>query len=497
MRRKFQEKKQWSHRLAASRYPGVFIMEEGGCIVRARVRDPWKQKVKGVKWSGYTEIKRVFRDKTEAEASAWLSEERQRISNRPSAQKHELLFARFAASVLKKKIDRKDLVPEKIDNWKNHLEHLISGTTSKDKTVQVVGFGNLLVTEITNRHVEDWKTGVSKLIFEKGDYKPGYTNGWLSTLKVVLRAAKKQFGLTHDAVADVKQFSMAEHSTYSYEEPNSLTLKQLGAFLKFLRETYPQHYALAKFGFATGIRPVNLSPLRRRPDETGAADINWETGLCFIRRGYGRKKQMRNTTKQRENYPITLPPSLLVDLEWHAKTQLKEGPQRDSPYLFPAETGGPRQASVLNKPFAEASKAIGLSYGLSLRGMRRMFSWMMENGGARRESDAVDHRAQDRQDAGPLHLQGRRDAPARDRRGHGHARRALAEVGGRVTRAVSNGLHRRSGGASEIRISKAPPGAPEMYPQRPVKASGWCQGGGAIAFAATRPNRNTPNLLNF
>ena len=94
-------------------------------------------------------------------------------------------------------------------------------------------------------------------------------------------------------------FSTAQHSTYSFEEPNSLTLEQLPEFLREMKVRHPQHWAWTKFGFVTGIRCVNLSPLRRRRDEAGEQDIHWDgelAGRCFIRRGYQRSSEMRLTT---------------------------------------------------------------------------------------------------------------------------------------------------------------------------------------------------------
>lgn len=220
-------------------------------------------------------------------------------------------------------------------------------------------------------------------VFDKGDYKPGTTNGWLSTLKVILEEAKARYNLRTDVTDGVKQFTMAEHSTYSFEEPNSLTLEQLSEFLRVMKERCPQHWALTKFGFVTGIRCINLSPRRRRRDGSGEQDIHFEgelVGRCFIRRGYQRSGEMRLTTKQRQVYPITIPDSLLDDLRWHVTT-LADGPQKDSPYLFPNEKGEPRQSQVLTKPFEEVSSAIGLPFTLSLRGMRRTFNWMMETAG--------------------------------------------------------------------------------------------------------------------
>jgi integrase len=42
--------------------------------------------------------------------------------------------------------------------------------------------------------------------------------------------------------------------------------------------------------------------------------------------------------------------------------------------LFPSVTGGFRSPTVLNKPFAEVSEAMGLGYPFTQRGMRRTFN---------------------------------------------------------------------------------------------------------------------------
>jgi hypothetical protein len=59
---------------------------------------------------------------------------------------------------------------------RQHLRHLIEGTTSSDKTIHVPGFGDTLVTEITTAQILEWKKGISTLVYEMDDYKPGTTN---------------------------------------------------------------------------------------------------------------------------------------------------------------------------------------------------------------------------------------------------------------------------------------------------------------------------------
>ena len=58
-------------------------------------------------------------------------------------------------------------------------------------------------------------------------------------------------------------------------------------------------------------------------------------------------------------------------LRWHVATPIKEGPVRDSDFLFRTENGKPRLATTMNEPFSEVSKQMGLAFPLSVHGMRR------------------------------------------------------------------------------------------------------------------------------
>jgi integrase len=58
----------------------------------------------------------------------------------------------------------------------------------------------------------------------------------------------------------------------------------------------------------------------------------------------------------------------------HVDTQLTTPEQQDSDLLFPAVTRGYRSPSVLNKPFAQVSEAVGLARHFTQRGLRRTFN---------------------------------------------------------------------------------------------------------------------------
>jgi integrase len=175
-------------------------------------------------------------------------------------------------------------------------------------------------------------------------------------------------------------FDESMHDPYPEEDPNSLMEHQVPVFLELMRRDYPQFYAMAVFGFVTGLRGTNISALRYRGDE---ADINWETGVCYVRRAAGRLGETRKNTKQRKRYRITLPQSLLAILRWHIDTQIAKGPPRDSNYLFPSDKGEPRIAQVMNKPFGDCSREMELPFDLSVSGMRRTYHDLAQAAGVK------------------------------------------------------------------------------------------------------------------
>jgi integrase len=83
-------------------------------------------------------------------------------------------------------------------------------------------------------------------------------------------------------------------------------------------------------------------------------------------------------TKQKTGYRITLPDDLMAVLRWHVD-RLPPGPMRDSDLLFPAETGGFRAASALDKPFRLVGEAIKLKKRFTSRAMRRTFQDLARN----------------------------------------------------------------------------------------------------------------------
>lgn len=376
-------KLRWGHWTTPSRYPNVFKLKEGGHLVRARVKCPTTDRLK--------EIKKVLPEAPDLEAHEYLSAAKKRVKAGPAAAHRKTSFGDYALSVLHRKKDRKELSKEKQDNWKYTLEHLIIGvaeyekvkvdgvTEKRIKQILVPGFGSRLVTQIRIKDVEDWKTGVSRLI-NAGMYAPSTANGWFTTFKTIMREAQHELEFDYDCFKKVKMFDESMHDPYPEEDPNALMDDQVPVFLALMKRHYPHFYAMAVFGFVTGLRGTNISALRYRGDD---ADITWETGVCYVRRAAGRLGETRNTTKQKKRYRITLPSSLLAILRWHIDTQIPKGAPRDSSYLFPNDFGEPRIAQVMNKPFADCSREMKLPFDLSVSGMRRTYHDLAQTAGVK------------------------------------------------------------------------------------------------------------------
>ena len=358
--------RRWKNWVKPTRLPNVWQVRSGGHLVRARVVDPTSGRMK--------EIKRVMPEADEASAYKWLQNERARVRAGVATMVPQLNvhFADYAVSLFEKKSGPGGKIRSSAGRmrWRSTLSHLIGGTYGEKAGKHVGGFGELYVHKLHATHIETWRAGVSELI-AAGDYAPTTANSWLSILRVIVKAAKREFGLDHLATEGIEDFDTSEHATYSEEQPNALPADRVGEFLEILRRQNPQHYAMTYLGLITGLRPSSLRPLRRRGPE---ADVLWQKNRILVRRSQTRGGDVMNTTKQKRRYAIDVPEDVMKVLAWHVETQLSTPEQQDSDLLFPAATGGFRSPNVLNKPFAAAVAEMDLGYAFTQRGMRRTFN---------------------------------------------------------------------------------------------------------------------------
>jgi integrase len=218
--------------------------------------------------------------------------------------------------------------------------------------------------------VETWKTGVARLILA-GRYSPTTANGWLAILRVITKAAKREFGLPGDPAEGVSNFDTSEHETYTEEEPNALPPERVGEFLACMREVFPEHYAMTYLGFATGLRPSSMRPLRRTGREP---DVKWNEGVVLVRRSHTLGDEVMNTTKTKLRQRINVPAEVIQVLREHERAQLKTPEQIASDLLFPAADGGFLSEHCLRSPFTKVGALIGLEMRFTPRGLRRTFN---------------------------------------------------------------------------------------------------------------------------
>jgi integrase len=331
--------------------PGVWRMKEGGYMIRARVTIPRTGRLKEV---------RTQLPEAESAEAAYLELQRRIEEVRAGDDLSMSIpsFGEYAKSLFARKIDKAEIKSAKSrERWETTLtEHLVPR------------FGAIFVDVLRKQDIEEWLAEMGRKVQTK-KYSPTTINGWLSILRVIINTAVAEYELPRNPIALVKDLDTSTWHTYTEEQPNSLTPQEVPVFLAKLRELYPQHFALVALGFATGLRPSSLRPLRRCGDK---ADVLWDQGVLLVRRSQTGDAEPMDTTKTGKLQRISLPEDLIEILDWHVK-QLPEGPMQESELLFPSETGGYRAASCLDRPFREITKTLAWKKQITPRAMRRTF----------------------------------------------------------------------------------------------------------------------------
>ena len=174
-------------------------------------------------------------------------------------------------------------------------------------------------------------------------YSPTTQNGWIGVLRVVTKAAVLELDLARDPMTGIRDLDTSTHATYTEEQPNSLGVGEVPAFLAGMLRLYPQHFAFTCLGFALGQRPSTMRPMRRSGP---TPDFLADDAVLLVRRSQTIGEEVMETTKTKIRQRITLPAEIVDVLRWHVD-RLPDGPMRDSALLFPSETGSFRARSSL------------------------------------------------------------------------------------------------------------------------------------------------------
>jgi len=342
---------QFGQRIAATpSRPGVWQRKEGGYFVRARPTDPRtgrKVEIRRVlhqaetALSAYTQLQQLISD-----VKAGTTEQpRQRLRFRDWAQ--QLFERRVRTAVLGSAFTR--------NSWRSILKcHLLPV------------FGDFYMDQLRRADVIKWREGLAEQV-TRGTIKPGTANKRLKTLKTILSAWVKDHESDYDPARGVELLDTSGYRTYTREQPNSLGEEEVQRFLLGVYQLYPQHFALAALGIATGWRTCSLRPLRR---QGATPDLLLAQGVLLNRRSATIGQQVNERTKTGLDQDIDLPPEMLDILRWHID-RLRPGPMRESELLFPGRTGQIISRSTLGRAFAGAAQAVGLGKHFTPHGMRR------------------------------------------------------------------------------------------------------------------------------
>jgi integrase len=341
--------------------PRVWQRKEGGHVVRARVVD--------ITTGRQRDVWKVLPEADAPTALKWITDETTRVrAGVTSVALQQTRFCDFATSLFERKIATKEIrSPRGRERWRYTIQHLIAGTDG------VAGLGDYYLDQLRPTHIETWRAGIGKLI-ANGTYAPTTANGWLHILRHILKRAKRELLLPINAAEGVPAFDTSEHEVYTDEEPNTLTSEETAVFLACMKDEFPGQYAMTFLGFATGLRPSSMRPIRRAGH---TPDVLWDQGVILVRRSHTLGDEFMNTTKTKLRQRITVPVEVMEVLRWHADTQLDTPAQKASDLLFAAEDGGFRSESFLKKAFVTVGGLVGLKKRFTPRGMRRTFNDLM------------------------------------------------------------------------------------------------------------------------
>lgn len=331
--------------------PGVWRRKEGGYVIRARVKHP--------------RTGRVFeiRSKLQAESpeAAYLELQRRIEELRASGEDPQISipsFGEFAASLLERKVAKGEIkAASSRQKWAETLEHHL-----------LPRFGRIFLDQLRKQDVEEWLAEQGRAVRAK-KLSPNTVNSRLGVLRVIVNTAVGEYELPRNPMALVKELDTSTWHTYTEEEPNSLAPDEVPEFLARMRELFPQHFAFVALGFATGLRPSSLRPLRR---SGASSDLLWEQGVLLVRRSQTCSDEPMETTKTGKLQRISLPEEVVEILRWHVDN-LATAEMRDSELLFPNRDGGYRAETHLDRVFRIVTDALGIKKRITPRAMRRTF----------------------------------------------------------------------------------------------------------------------------
>jgi integrase len=374
------------NRGTATRYPGVYRVDDDKYWVRAKATDLRTGKTK--------EVEKLLEGVSLQEAAqqrATLVE----VAKNPAPSMKRMRVREYAKEWLESKKLRID--PSTAKTYEAALEKRI-----------LPMLGDYYYDALTSSDVQKWIDAMTRRGWwseEKGSknektkkVRRTYTRKsmevWFRVLRTMSRDAMVALDLPRDPTLRV---SLPE-GELDRSEPNALSPDELIKFLAAMKAECPRHYALVAVLAYTGLRFCHASALRWEDWDRKAAVIR------VVRKNFrGEIGPVSRKKQAPKEYPVE-PELQEILLEHYEALRLDEERRLkkkgidvlrhpnvplDNPLMFPANNGELRTANSLDVAFAKSKEAAGITKRFTVHGLRYTFTDLVR----RANVDAVVRRA--------------------------------------------------------------------------------------------------------
>lgn len=353
----------------ATRYPGVYRIDDATYCIRAKATDPRTGKKK--------EVAKLLTGVSAQVAAARRTELLKEITVPVGAAKR-VRVGEFARSWIESKALRLDATTVKTyaDALERHIlpalgDFYYDALTSQDvqRWIDAAVMRGWTTQDRVSRgdrsEEADAKTKRrSKKKKERRPYSRKSLLVWFRVFRTMTRDAMVALDLQRDPTLRV---ALPEEAMGS-DEGNALTPDQLTAFLEAMRADYPQHFGLVVLLAYTGLRFCHASSLRWEDwDEA-------EGALRIVRKQVRRKVGPVTRKKQAPKlYPVV--PELAEILRAHRRQLfVDQAPGLAEGWMFPSSTGTLRSPSSLDKAWEQCLAKAEIEKRFTVHGLRYTFT---------------------------------------------------------------------------------------------------------------------------
>jgi len=354
----------------ATRYPGVYRVNEGTYWVRGKTTDLRTGKKK--------EVCRLLEGVSLQEAA------RQRAELIEGAKNTGPVAARMRV---------REYAKLWIESKKLRIDKSTARTyeSALDKRI-LPALGDYYYDALTSMDVQKWVDDAMRRGWaseEKGSklahkqVRRPYTRKaievWFRVLRTMTRDAMVALDLPRDPTLRV---SFPEY-TLDRREPNALSPEQLVAFLAAMKRDFPQHYGLVALLAYTGLRFCHASALRWDDWDEPARVIH------VVRKNFrGEIGPISRKKQAPRDYPIE--PELADILREHRKELMRtQNKGLTDGLMFPSKVGTLRTSNSLDAAFIKCRETAGITKRFTVHGLRYTFTDLVR----RANVDAVVRRA--------------------------------------------------------------------------------------------------------